>query len=102
MHIFLFREIPEKGRRTAMEFIVLAPDEQRASHLSKDYLEAEGGPKTVLWRKVGLEHFGGAERAAVKEALGISREGLVTCDLQGRWSFLTPLGAWDGAHADKG
>lgn len=78
---------------TPIEAFVLAADHERASELFEQHLLAHGGdPDTLLYREVGLEHLENDACAAVREALELSREGLVTCDAQGCWAFLIPLG----------
>jgi len=78
---------------TPIEAFVLAPDYDRASALFQEHLRAHGGdPDTLLWRELRLEHLEHDDEAAVREAVELAREGLVTCDAAGRWSFLTPLG----------
>jgi hypothetical protein len=88
MHIFQMRDL------TPIEAFVLADDYDRASALFEEHLRAHGGdPDAVLYREVGLEHLDEPANGAVHEALDLGREGLVTCDAQGRWAFVTPLAA---------
>lgn len=78
---------------TPIEAIVLARDYDRASELFEQHLRAHGGdPDAILYREVGLEHLEGPANDVVPEALDIGWDGLVTCDANGRWSFVTPLG----------
>jgi len=45
-----------------------------------------------MWRGLNLDHLEDAARTPVRQALDLGREGLITCDASGLWSFLTPLG----------
>jgi hypothetical protein len=78
---------------TPIEAIVLAIDYDRASELFGQHLRAHGGdPDALLYRELDLEHLEDAAREAVHEALGLAREGLVTCDAADQWVFVMPLG----------
>lgn len=88
IRIFQMRDL------TPIEAFVLASDYDRASELFEQHLRAHGGdPDTLLYREVGLEHLNEPANDVVHEALDIGWEGLVTCDANGRWSFVTPLGS---------
>jgi hypothetical protein len=78
---------------TPIEAVVLARDYDRATELFERHLRAHGGnPDALLYREVGLEHLDEPANDAVNEALDIGWEGLVSCDANGRWSFVAPLG----------
>jgi hypothetical protein len=78
---------------TPIEAIVLAFDYDRASELFEQHLRAHGGdPDAVLYREVELQHLEELANDAVYEALELDREGLVTCDANGHWSFISSLG----------
>ena len=82
---------------TPIEAFVLASDYDRASELFEQHLVAHGGdPDALLYREVGLEHLNEPANVAVHEALDIGWEGLVICDANGGWSFVTPLGSHRG------
>jgi hypothetical protein len=88
MQIFQMRDLGE------IEAFVLAVDYDRASELFEDHLRAHGGdPDAVLYREVELQHVEEPGNDAVCEALELDREGLVTCDANGQWAFVAPLGA---------
>jgi hypothetical protein len=79
---------------TPIEAYVLAEDYDRAFELFEMHLTAHGGdPDTLLWRQWELENLGEPEQSVVGEAIGLRREGLLTCDAQGWWVFTTPLGS---------
>lgn len=79
---------------TPIEAFVLASDYGRAQELFEQHLFAHGGdPDALLYREVGLKHLNEPANDVVHEALDIGWEGLVTCDANGRWSFVTPLGS---------
>jgi hypothetical protein len=87
LRIFEMRDL------TPIEAIVLARDYDRAQELFEQHLLTHGGdPDALLYREVGLAHLNEPANDAVHEALDIGWEGLVTCDANGRWSFVTPLG----------
>ena len=87
MRIFQMRDL------TPIEAFVLATDYDRASELFEGHLRAHGGdPDAVLYREVNLMHLEEPANDAVYEALDFGRDGLVTCDAQGQWAFVTPLG----------
>ena len=87
MRIFQMRDL------TPIEAFVLAPDYDRGSALFAQHLRAHGGdPDAVLYREVELQHLDEPANDAVYEALGLGREGLVTCDAHGQWVFVLPLG----------
>jgi hypothetical protein len=86
---------------TPIEAFVLAADYDRASELFGLHLQAHGGdPETLLYREWSVDDLDDAERSAIREALDLDREGLVTCDAAGRWSFLIPLGDRIDADGD--
>ena len=88
MRIFQMRDL------TPIEAFVLAADYDRASELFEGHLRAHGGdPDAVLYREMELQQLDEPANDAVYEALDIGWEGLVTCDTQGQWAFVTPLGA---------
>jgi hypothetical protein len=88
IRIFQMRDL------TPIEAFVLAAGYDRAQELFEQHLLAHGGdPDALLYREVGLEHLDEPANDAVHEALDIGWEGLVTCDANGRWSFVTPLGS---------
>jgi len=87
MRIFQMRDL------TPIEALVLAADYDRASEIFEQHLRAHGGdPDALMYRELDLKHLESAARKAVKEALGLAREGLVLCDAADRWVFVTPLG----------
>ena len=78
---------------TPIEAFVLAPDYDRASDLFEQHLRANGGdPDAVLYRELELQHLEEPANDAVYEALELGREGLVTCNADGNWAFVAPLG----------
>lgn len=88
MHIFQMKGL------TSIEAFVLASDYDRASELFEWHLRAHGrGPGVTLYREVALQHLDEPANDAVHKALDIGWEGLVTCDPNGRWAFVTPLGS---------
>ena len=87
MVIFEFRD------PTPIEAFVLALDFDRAAEHFEMHLKAHGGdPDTLLWREWSVENLGEPEEPFVREALALNREGLLTCNAEGRWVFITPLG----------
>lgn len=95
MLVFQFRD------PTPIEALVLANDYDRAAAVFSRYLdEHDGDPDTLLWRELPLDNLADAAVGPVREALGLAREGIVTCDADGRWVFATPLG--DHTAADEG
>jgi len=87
MRIFEFRD------PTPIEAFVLAADCDRATELFEAHLKAHGGdPDTLLFRERSLADLVQPGRSAIRSALAIKREGLVSCDAVGRWVFITPLG----------
>jgi hypothetical protein len=88
---------------TPIEAFVLAGNCDRAHELFEEHLRAHGGdPDTLLYREVGLQHLEDEAEPAVREALGLAREGLVVCDAAGRWAFVMPLGDWPHARDGPG
>lgn len=78
---------------TPIEAFVLARDSERAAELFKLHLIAHGGdPDTLLWREWSIDGSGEFEQPVVREAMELCREGLLTCDGEGRWAFVIPLG----------
>ena len=87
MVIFEFRDA------TPIEAFVLARDYDRASNLFEMHLAAHGGdPDAILFRPWPLQDLGEPEQCVVREALALDREGLLICDAQNRWVFVTPIG----------
>ena len=87
MRIFQMRDL------TPIEAFVLAADYDRASELFEQHLRAYGGdPDAVLYRELELQHLDEPANDAVYEALELDCEGLVTCDANGQWAFVAPLG----------
>ena len=87
MVIFEFRDT------TPIEAFVLAKDYDRATNMFEMHLAAHGGdPDTLLFRAWPLKDLGEPEQRVVREALAFNREGLLTCDANNRWVFVTPLG----------
>lgn len=87
MRLFEFRD------PTPIEAFVLAPDYDRATELFERHLTAHNGdPDTLLYREWSADNLGETEGSNLREALALNREGLVTCDAEGRWVFITPLG----------
>jgi hypothetical protein len=87
MRIFQMRDL------TPIEAFVLATHYDRASELFELHLRAHGGdPDAVLYRDLELQHLEEPASGAVNEALERDREGLVTCDANGQWAFVAPLG----------
>ena len=87
IRLFQFRDLAE------IEAFVLAKDCDRATELFQAHLLAHGGdPDALLWREWPHNDLGEPERSIVREALALRREGLLTCDAEGRWVFVTPLG----------
>ena len=96
MRIFQMRDL------TPIEAFVLASDYDRASELFAQHLRAHGGdPDAVLYREMQLEHLDEPANDAVYEALDIGRDGLVACDPQGEWAFVTPLGGRSQGAVDQ-
>lgn len=88
---------------TPIEAFVLASNYDRAHELFEEHLRAHGGdPDTLLYREVGLQHLEDEVEPAVREALGLARDGLVVCDAAGRWAFVMPLGDWTHARDGPG
>ncbi len=87
MVIFEFRDT------TPIEAFVLALDYDRAAKLFEMHLTAHGGdPDTLLFRPWPFDDLSEPEQSIVQEALALDREGLLTCDTEERWVFVTPLG----------
>jgi hypothetical protein len=87
---------------TPIEAFVLARDSERAAELFEMHLTAHGGdPDTLLWREWPLYDLGDSEQSIVREALSLHREGLLTCDAEGHWVFVTPLGDQSGARTEQ-
>lgn len=87
MIIFEFRDF------TPIEAFVLAPDLERAEELFDLHLRMHGGdPDTIMWRQWLLDDLSGLEQSKVGEALALDREGLLICDRNERWVFITPVG----------
>jgi hypothetical protein len=86
MRIFQMRDLGE------IETFVLAVDYGRASAIFEAHLIAHGGdPDAVLYREVELQHLDEPANDAVYEALDLDREGLITCDGNGQWAFVSAL-----------
>ena len=84
---------------TPIEAFVLAKDYDQAASLFEMHLTAHGGdPDTLLYRAWPLEDLGEPEQGVVREALALDREGLLTCDADNRWVFVTPLGDYREAE----
>lgn len=82
-----------RGVGTDIEAFVLAESYDEARELFQAHLRLNGGdPDTLLFRELGLEHMGEEQAAAVRAALGIGPDGLVTHDDVRGWVFITPLG----------
>lgn len=78
---------------TPIEAFVLATDSERAAELFGMHLQAHGGdPDTLLWREWPVDDLGDPPRNIVQEVWGLHREGLLTCDAEDRWVFITPVG----------
>ena len=93
MVIFEFRD------PTPIEAFVLASEYERAAKMFRLHLRAHGGdPDTLLYRAWPLENLGEPEQSNIREALSLDREGLLTWDADGRWVFVTPLGAYREAE----
>jgi hypothetical protein len=93
MVIFEFRD------PTPIEAFVLASEYERAAEMFRLHLSAHGGdPDTLLYRQWPLDDLSEPEQSHVREALSLDREGLLTWDLEGRWVFVTPLGAYREAE----
>lgn len=87
MRIYQMRDL------TPIEALVLAGNYDRAAAIFEQHLLAHGGdPDAVLYREVELQHLDEPANDAVYEALDLGREGLVSCDASGVWSFVTPVG----------
>lgn len=82
-----------KGVGTEIEALVLATDYDPARELFQGHLRVHGGdPDTLLFRQLKMQHLEQDVAVAVREALSIERDGLVTHDeVRGRL-FITPLG----------
>ena len=92
MGIFEFRD------PTPIEAFVLAANQDDATELFEEYVLAQGGdPDTLLWREWQLGNLSEPEQSIIREALTLNREGLVSCDAEERWNFVTPLGDRLGA-----
>lgn len=84
---------------TPIEAYVLAADYDRAFEIFEMHLTAHGGdPDTLLWREWSVDNLGEPELSVVREAMELRREGLLTCDAQGRWAFTTPTGDYGEAR----
>jgi hypothetical protein len=87
LRIFQMRDL------TPFEALVLANNYPRALKLFERHLRAHGGdPDAVLYREVELQHLDEPASDAVYEALELDHEGVVTCDANGQWAFVRPLG----------
>ena len=87
MRVFQFRDLGE------IEAFVLAVDQDNATELFEEHVLAHGGdPDSLLWREWQVGNLGEPDQSAVREALELLREGLLTSDGQGRWAFTTPIG----------
>lgn len=87
MLIFEFRDT------TPIEALVIAEDQEAATGIFQRYLRAhDGDPDTLLWRQLQLDHLTDEAGVAVREALGLARAGLISCDALGNWAFVIPLG----------
>ena len=87
MCVWQFRDL------SGIEALVLAADYERAAQLFEGHLRAHGGDAdSLLWRELALDHLQDEAEAAVREALGLGREGLVSCDAANQWVFVVPLG----------
>jgi len=87
MRIFEFRDL------TPIEAYVLARDYEAAKEIFQLHLKAHGGdPDTLLWREWPLEGLDEPEESPLRDALKLNREGLLSCDAAGLWSFVTPIG----------
>ena len=90
LRIFQFRD------PTPIEAYVLAPDADDATELFEEYvLRRSGDPDTLLFRGIRLDYLedDAAAAAAVQEALGVGRKGLVVNESEGVWTLIVPLGA---------
>lgn len=88
MYIFQFRDLSER------EAFVLAADAGRGTAIFKCHLAANGGdPDSIMWRGRDWDDLEDGEQAVIGEAFGFEREGLLSCDVAGRWVFIIPLGA---------
>jgi hypothetical protein len=82
-----------RGVGTEIEAFVLAGDYDPACELFQAHLRVNGGdPDTLLFREVGLDHLEGDAAVAVREALTIGLDGMVTHDEIRGWLFITRLG----------
>lgn len=87
MRIFQMRDL------TPIEAFVIAADYDRAQELFGEHLQTHGGDAdAILYREMELEQLDEPANDAVYEALDFGCEGWVTCDAQGQWTFITPLG----------
>jgi hypothetical protein len=87
MRIFQFRD------PTPIEALVLASDQDDATELFEDYVLAQGGnPDTLLWRELGLDHLEDDALSGVRDAMKLSREGLLVYQGEGRLVFVIPVG----------
>lgn len=85
--MFEFRDFGE------IEAFVLAADQDDATELFEEHVLAHGGdPDSLLWREWPIGNLGEPEQTVIREAMGLGREGLLTCDAGGRWAFTTPIG----------
>lgn len=68
-----------RGVGTEIEAFVLAGDYDSACELFQAYLRIDGGdPDTLLFRELDLQHLDDDAAVAVREALTIDRDGLVS------------------------
>lgn len=82
-----------RGVGTEIEAFVLAGDYDPACELFQNHLRLHGGdPDTLLFRELEVDHLDEAAAIAVREALAVDRDGLVTHDEMRGWLFITPLG----------
>ncbi|WP_205215008.1 hypothetical protein [Sphingomonas sediminicola] len=78
---------------TPIHAYVLAADKDDAHELFGEYVLAQGGdPDDLMWRELGIRHLGDEERAAIREARSLTREGVVARRGGTQWVFVVPLG----------
>jgi len=82
-----------RGVGTEIEALMLAGDYDRARELFQAHLRLSGGdPDSLLFRGLEMHHLEEHAEVAVREALTIDRDGMVTYDDTRGWLFTTPLG----------
>lgn len=87
IRIFQFRD------PTPLEALVLASDQDDATKLFEEYVLAHGGdPDTLLWRELDLDHLEDHTLAGVRDAMKLSREGLVVFQGEDRMVFVISVG----------